>query len=189
LLRLRSDAVHKQNLESRPRCSLFVHAPEQPARRLARITLIGAPGKFNDPLQWLIGSADFIDQSETESIKETYLETHPITQGIDSLRIEDQFARFDVEKVSLSYFRELEDPHQVFCVSGLEGSNKAEVVSGDAFLQSSPDPLRSCVSEIVDQWNTERMDDIYRICKQRTGISLREVTSALHPLCLNASVR
>lgn len=41
ILRLRADAVHTSNLLRNPRCSLFVQPPDNPARRLARATLIG----------------------------------------------------------------------------------------------------------------------------------------------------
>ena len=41
LLRLRSDAVHKGNLDRNAKCSLFVQPQDYPARNLARVTLIG----------------------------------------------------------------------------------------------------------------------------------------------------
>lgn len=41
MLRLQSNALHRNHLEARSRCSLFVQASDLPARRLARVTLIG----------------------------------------------------------------------------------------------------------------------------------------------------
>ena len=41
LIRLRHESVHKANLTREPRCSLFVHPSDRPARMLARVTLIG----------------------------------------------------------------------------------------------------------------------------------------------------
>jgi len=150
VMRLRSDAVHKRNLEVSPKCSLFVHAPEQPARRLARVTLIG--------------SVSFVEDKDLPEVKEQYRQRHPEGRGIDDLSDNDQFGRLNVDKV--------------FYVGGLDGNKNAEVVNGSDYLESQPDPLRLNAPEIVRQWNSERMEDIYRICKQKSGVPLIEMTYA-----------
>lgn len=41
----------------------------------------------------------------------------------------------------------------MFYVGGLSGEGTAEVVNGDDFIESDPDPLRFDAVEIVKEWN------------------------------------
>eukprot|EP00210_Caulerpa_lentillifera_P005139 g4911.t1 len=125
VLRLRSDAVHKRNLELCSKCSLFVQAPEEPARRLARVTLIG--------------DVTLVQDEELETVRSQYQAKHPEAKGIDQLREKDKFGFLNVNKV--------------FYVGGLSGEGAAEVVAGEDFIGSDPDPLRFHAIEIVKEWN------------------------------------
>ena len=103
-MRLRTDAVHKRNLEASPKCSLFVQAPEQPARRLARVTLIG--DVVVERLWCLMcdaGSVSFVESGDLPEIQEQYRQRHPEGTGIDDLKDDDQFGRLDVDKVKFHF--------------------------------------------------------------------------------------
>ena len=54
LLRLRADALHRENLERNGKCSLFVQPQDFPARNLARVTLIG---KVNNISRYAVAQA------------------------------------------------------------------------------------------------------------------------------------
>lgn len=77
--------MHKGNLEQCSKCSLFVHAPEDPARRLARVTLIG--------------DVTFVPDADLESVRVQYQEKHPDATGVDRLREKDRFGCLNVNKV------------------------------------------------------------------------------------------
>lgn len=84
LLRLRSDAVHTKNLQGNPSCSLFVHAPVQPIRSVARVTLIG--------------TVEEISEDEMAVARELHAAANAGAIGVDAPRRDDIFMRLKVSK-------------------------------------------------------------------------------------------
>jgi putative heme iron utilization protein len=81
LLRLRRAAVHTQNLRANAACSLFVHAPLQPVRAVARVTLIG--------------TAEEITGEEKEAAQLKHAAANSDAIGVDAPRDDDVFMRLN----------------------------------------------------------------------------------------------
>ncbi|GMH35119.1 hypothetical protein BSKO_02987 [Bryopsis sp. KO-2023] len=150
ILRLRSSAVHTQNLLRSPRCSLFVQPEDLPARRLARVSLLGSVTKLSE--------------DEEPFFRESHAKVHGEAVGVDAVRKDDLLYRLKVD--------------DCFYVGGFGSSKCAESVGGEAYAEAELDPLRTAAAEIVSQWNKERAEDIVRICKQESGVSLQQLSYA-----------
>lgn len=83
ILRLRSTAVHTQNLLESPRCSLFVQPEDLPARRLARVALLG--------------TAAPVSEDEMEYFGLEHREVHGQAVGLDAVQPDDLLYRFVTE--------------------------------------------------------------------------------------------
>jgi len=84
MLRLRKDAMHTRNLAANPACSLFVHAPLQPVRSVARITLIG--------------TVEPLSEEERVEAQQQHAAIHADAIGVDSPQPDDVFMRLNVSK-------------------------------------------------------------------------------------------
>ncbi|GLC42636.1 hypothetical protein PLESTB_001122100 [Pleodorina starrii] len=61
---------------------------------------------------------------------------------------------------------------------GLDQANKGQEVSGEEFASAEPDVLRKAAPELVNNWNGERAEDIYRIVSDFQGVPLTEMSYA-----------
>lgn len=84
ILRLRKDAVHTRNLKANPTCSLFILAPLQPVRSVARITLIGAVEEVSD--------------EEKANAQERHAAANADSIGVDAPQPDDVFMRLRISK-------------------------------------------------------------------------------------------
>ena len=50
-----------------------------------------------------------------------------------------------------------------FYVGQLSGGGAAEVLAGEAYRGADTDPLRTCAAQLVQQMNSERLEDVMRI--------------------------
>ena len=151
MLRLRSDAVHTANLGRSPRCSLFVQAPDRPARLLARCTLLGG--------------ATPLDPAAAADAAAAHAALHGgAGAGVDAPRPDDVYFRLGVDSV--------------FHVAGLGGCAAAESISGEAYRAAAPDPLRAGASALVHEFNSARPDEVARIAALAAGCSLDDLAAA-----------
>ncbi|GLI59361.1 hypothetical protein VaNZ11_001125 [Volvox africanus] len=61
---------------------------------------------------------------------------------------------------------------------GLDQAHKGQEVSGEDFHAAEPDVLRKAAAELVNNWNGERAEDIYRIVSDFLGVPLTEMSYA-----------
>ena len=83
LIRLRADAAHTQNLQKNGRCTIFAHPSEQPARQLARVTLIG--------------EVEDISEDEALVASTRHSEIYAGAIGVDAPQRDDIFKRLRVD--------------------------------------------------------------------------------------------
>lgn len=135
ILRLRADAVHTANLQNDPRCSLFVQPGEHPARLVARVTLIGR--------------VEQVSEDVAESAAALHNTLHAGGVGVDEPQDTDLYFRLSIDRC--------------FYVGGLSGESAAEDISGDDYRAAEADPLRTFAASLVDEMNTDRLEDVMRI--------------------------
>lgn len=135
ILRLRSSAVHTDNLKANPSCSLFIHAPLQPIRSVARITLIGA--------------VEEISAEEQAEAKEQHAAAMHYAIGVDAPSDDDIFMKLNVSRT--------------FYVGGLGTECKAEEIDVAAYATAEADGLAEFAPELVSYMNGERRMDVLRI--------------------------
>lgn len=150
ILRLRSGAVHTANLLRNPYCSLFVQASDKPARLLARVTLMG--------------DTEEVSGEEARFIAEEHRTLHGEGAGIDNPQTSDLYYRLRIS--------------ECFYVGGLGGNAIAEVVPAEVLREAEPDRLRDCAPALVSQWNSERLEDVFRIAADTEGVSFEELQNA-----------
>jgi hypothetical protein len=152
LLRLRSDAVHTANLARSPRCSLFVQAPDRPARLLARCTLVGS-------------AAPLPPGEEADAAASAHAALHGSSgAGVDAPRADDVYFRLDVESV--------------FHVAGLGGCAAAESISAEEYRGATPDGLRAGAAALVREFNAHRPAEVARIAALAAGCALDDLAAA-----------
>ncbi|KXZ48706.1 hypothetical protein GPECTOR_26g609 [Gonium pectorale] len=61
---------------------------------------------------------------------------------------------------------------------GLDQGSRGQEVSGEEFAAAEPDVLRKAAPELVNSWNSERAEDIYRIVSEFLGVPLTEMSYA-----------
>lgn len=72
--------MHTQNLLESPGCSLFIQPDDLPARRLARVTLLGSVAP--------------VSEDEEEFFRQKHQETHGQAVGLDAMQPQDLFYRY-----------------------------------------------------------------------------------------------
>mmetsp|Transcript_11066 Transcript_11066/g.26230 ORF Transcript_11066/g.26230 Transcript_11066/m.26230 type:complete len:335 (+) Transcript_11066:122-1126(+) len=135
LLRLRRDAVHTKNLERHAACSLFVHAPVQPIRSVARVTLMGV--------------VEHIPDEEMDAAREEHARKNSHAIGVDAPRADDLFMRLKLQRA--------------FYVGGLGTGSAAEEIAPESYSTTSADILAEAAPGLVAYMNRERPLDIARI--------------------------
>ena len=135
ILRLRADAVHTANLNRDGQCSLFVQPGEYPARLLARVTLIG--------------KVEPVSEDVAATAAELHNTLHAGGVGVDAPQETDIYCRLLVDKC--------------FYVGQLSGESAADVISGDEYKGAEADPLRTKAATLVNNMNTNRLEDVMRI--------------------------
>lgn len=135
ILRLRADAVHTANLKRDAQCSLFVQPGEYPARLLARVTLIG--------------KVEPVSEDVAFTAAELHNTLHAGGVGVDAPQESDIYCRLVVDNC--------------FYVGQLSGDSAADVISGEEYRGAEADPLRTKASALVNNMNTNRMEDVMRI--------------------------
>jgi len=147
ILRLRSDAVHTANLQGDPQCSLFVQPGEYPARLLARVTVIG--------------KVEPVSEDVADTAAELHNTLHAGGVGVDAPQDSDIYCRLVVEKC--------------FYVGQLSGNSAADVISGTEYREAEADPLRTIASSLVEQMNSNRLEDVMRISSHALSISFEDL--------------
>eukprot|EP00878_Enallax_costatus_P011016 GHUV01011506.1.p1 GENE.GHUV01011506.1~~GHUV01011506.1.p1 ORF type:complete len:257 (+),score=75.14 GHUV01011506.1:766-1536(+) len=61
---------------------------------------------------------------------------------------------------------------------GLDHAAHGEVVSGDEYRAAEPDLLRRSATDLINTWNNERAEDIYRIVAGKLGVPVVEMSYA-----------
>jgi hypothetical protein len=147
ILRLRSDAVHTANLNRDPQCSLFVQPGEHPARLLARVTLIG--------------KVEPVSEEVAATAAELHNTLHAGGVGVDAPQDSDMYCRLIVEKC--------------FYVGQLSGNSAADVISGTEYKEAEADPLRTIASSLVEQMNSNRLEDVMRISSHALSVPFEDL--------------
>lgn len=151
LLRLRADALHRENLERAEKCSLFIQPQDFPARNLARVTLIGR--------------AEPVDDETAASARALHKEmASEQWQGVDAPQESDHIYRLVVEKC--------------FYVGGMGTSSEAEVIAADEYRKAQPDALRNSAPLLVEFFNRDRADDVLRIASMASGGAVEQIYHA-----------
>mmetsp|Transcript_17711 Transcript_17711/g.44930 ORF Transcript_17711/g.44930 Transcript_17711/m.44930 type:complete len:334 (-) Transcript_17711:71-1072(-) len=135
VLRLRSTAVHTKNLQANSGCSLFIHAPLQPVRSVARITLIG--------------NVEEISAEEQVQAKERHAAASQFAVGVDAPSEDDIFMKLNISRT--------------FYVGGLGSECKAEEIDVAMLNAAQPDGLAEFAPDLVAYMNSDRRMDILRI--------------------------
>ncbi|CAG9464151.1 unnamed protein product [Pedinophyceae sp. YPF-701] len=141
------DAVHTANLNRDARCSLFVQPPSQPARSLARVTLVGSVAP--------------VEHDRYEELAEMHLAVHGPGIGVDMMQPDDLFYRLEVD--------------EVFYVGGMGSDGSAQVLPGADFAAAVPDGLYSSAEELVATWNERRADEVARIAAAAAKVPLSKL--------------
>ncbi|KAI8104473.1 hypothetical protein M9434_003028 [Picochlorum sp. BPE23] len=150
ILRLRKDAVHTANVLRENRCSLFVQPAEYPAHMLARVTLIGC--------------VEPVSEEIAASAAELHRTLHSGGVGVDEPKDDDLYYRLVVD--------------ECFYVGQLAGNSAAEVLSGDEYRNACADPTRTFAASLVKSMNTDRFEDVVRICSQKMQVDMDEIVRA-----------
>lgn len=61
---------------------------------------------------------------------------------------------------------------------GLDHAAHGQLVSGDEYRSAEPDLLRRSATDLINTWNNERAEDIYRIVAGHLGVPLVEMSYA-----------
>lgn len=138
---LATRAAHTKNLEQESTCSLFCQSTSTSGQDGCRATLLGTVRKATS--------------EEVEEITERYIDTH--AHAADALGFPAGLFEFHVMDVS-----------DVFFVGGF--GVVAQWVGAEPFLSAIPDPLCFDVPDIVRKINSERSDDLQRLCKVFLGL-------------------
>ncbi|KAH7622366.1 putative Glutamyl-tRNA reductase-binding protein, chloroplastic [Nannochloris sp. 'desiccata'] len=147
ILRLRSDAVHTANLQRDTQCSLFVQPGEYPARLLARVTLIG--------------KVEPVPEEVAATAAELHNTLHAGGVGVDAPQDSDIYCRLLVDKC--------------FYVGQLSGNSAADVISGSEYREAEADPLRTIASNLVEQMNSNRLEDVMRISSHALSVPFEDL--------------
>ena len=83
IIRLRKDASHTANLEKNKKCTIFAHAAENPARQLARVTLLG--------------EVEDLQQDEAKEAAARHALIYGKAIGVDAPQPDDDFKRLNVQ--------------------------------------------------------------------------------------------
>lgn len=138
---LAKNATHTKNLTEKDQCSLFCQPATNYGQDGCRATLVGR-----------IAPLEGEDASE---LKELYIETH--THAADALQFPDLFS---FHRMSLN---------DVFFVGGY--GVVSQWVDVADFREAEPDPLAHDAPGIVADLNSQKTDDIKRLCKAFLAIS------------------
>lgn len=57
-------------------------------------------------------------------------------------------------------------------------SGAGQAVSGDDFRAAEPDTLRRCAVDLIEAWNGDRAEDVYRIVSAHLGVPLVDMAYA-----------
>ena len=82
LIRLRADASHTKNLRKNPKCTVFAHPVEMPARQLARVTLLG--------------EVETVSEEEEQEAAQRHAALYGNAIGVDKPQPDDTFKRLNV---------------------------------------------------------------------------------------------
>ena len=83
LIRLRKDASHTANLQKNKKCTIFAHPAENPARQLARVTLVGEVEELGE------------DEAKEAATRHAIIYGNAI--GVDAPQADDEFKRLNVQ--------------------------------------------------------------------------------------------
>ena len=142
---LAARAAHTINLEKADKCSLFCQPPATYGQDGCRATITGRVRKMSE--------------EESEEIRERYIDTH--AHATDALKYPKLFS-FHVMEVD-----------DVFFVGGF--GVVAKWVGATKFLDAEPDPLCFDAPDIVFRLNSEREEDLKRLC--RVFLGLKDVST------------
>jgi hypothetical protein len=139
-------AMHTQNLQSDPRCSLFV-------------TQAAADG---DPLgaarATLIGRAEPVPEREATSVRETYLARH-------------ENSRYWVDFSDFNFFRL--EPVDLYYVGGF---GVMGWVDAQDYEHASPDPLAEAAPGILAHMNADHVDSMVLLARSHVQMEATEAT-------------
>jgi putative heme iron utilization protein len=137
-------AMHTQNLQADPRCSLFVNESDAGGDALgaSRVTLVG--------------SAARILESELPAARELYLSSYPNSKyWVDF----DDFFFYRMEVIDV-YF--------------VGGFGVMGWVTAEDYSQAKPDPLAEHKSDIIQHMNADHPDALILLAKHHAGMEARE---------------
>ena len=137
---LAHNATHTKNLNEESRCSLYCQPPTTAGQEGCRSTLVGKISK--------------LPADELEELKESYIDIH--AHAADALQYSDLFD---------FYRMEVED---VFFVGGY--GVVSQWVDVSQFAQAEPDPLAFDAPDIIRSINSDKGDDLIRLCKIFLGV-------------------
>ena len=144
LLLISSMAMHTQNLNSDPRCSLFA------AQATSDSEVLGA-GRVT-----LMGHAEPVPEPDLDSVRRTYLARHPNSSSW-------------VDSSDFSFFRlELQDLYYVGGFGVMGWVNAAE------YAAASPDPLIASAPGIIQHMNADHVDSMILLARKHAGLEASE---------------
>jgi putative heme iron utilization protein len=141
-----SMAMHTQNLNSDPRCSLFVGQTNTDGDPLgsARVTLIG--------------HAEPVPEHETASVRETYLARH-------------ENSRYWVDFADFKFFRL--QPVDLYYVGGF---GVMGWVDARDYETAAPDPLAEAAPGILAHMNADHVDSMILLARMHAGMEATEAS-------------
>lgn len=128
----------------------FYGAGDRPARLLARCTLIG------DVTQ--------LDQQSSEAAAIRHQAIHPFGIGVDAVQESDLYYKLNIEKC--------------FYVGGMGANSAAELLTSEEYVAAEPDALRESAAFLVEQQNSQRAEDVLRICSNACSVRIDEMEHA-----------
>ena len=139
-------AMHTQNLNTDPRCSLF----------------IGQAGADGDPLgaarATLIGHAESVQEHDLSSVRETYLARH-------------ENSRYWVDFSDFSFFRL--QPIDLYYVGGF---GVMGWVQAREYEDADPDPLAAVAPDILAHMNADHVDSMILLARSHARLEATEAT-------------
>lgn len=139
-------AMHTQNLNTDPRCSLF----------------IGQAGADGDPLgaarATLIGHAEPVQDHDLSSVRETYLARH-------------ENSRYWVDFADFSFFRL--QPIDLYYVGGFGVMGWVQATD---YEHAVPDPLAAVAPDILAHMNADHVDSMILLARSHARLEATEAT-------------
>ena len=139
-------AMHTQNLNADPRCSLFV----------------GQPGADGDPLgaarATFIGHAEPVQEHEVSSVREKYLARH-------------ENSRYWVDFPDFSFFRL--QPIDLYYVGGFGVMGWVEAAE---YENAAPDPLADVAPGILGHMNADHVDSMIILARSHAQLEATEAS-------------